>query len=228
MDVLPPSALAAALVLLFGFAWLLTLGLDDARRRTSGTPPRQVTAAEAPISPLSGRAPSAPEHPVEPAVPIPVPRSDPPLATAPPADEPQSLPACPTLLHDLAALNVTLSTRGARLLLGEDELKFASGQAELGPSTPARLGQVAILLARHAKIEAWVVGYTDCVGAEEDNLRLSEARAAAVAARLIELGAPAARIHIVGRGATQPIADNATAAGRARNRRVELELTLPD
>jgi ferredoxin-NADP reductase len=67
-----------------------------------------------------------------------------------------------------------------------------------------------------------VVGHTDSVGNEADNVVLSRARANTVAAKLTANGVPSARVHAEGYGSKQPIADNATDAGRAENRRVEL------
>ena len=68
------------------------------------------------------------------------------------------------------------------------------------------------------------VGYTDSIGTEKYNLGLSERRANAVKAYLVSKGVPANRIYTEGKGEADPIASNATAAGRAKNRRVEIEI----
>jgi OOP family OmpA-OmpF porin len=68
------------------------------------------------------------------------------------------------------------------------------------------------------------VGYTDSIGPDAYNLGLSERRANAVKAYLVSKGVPADRIYTEGKGKADPIASNATAAGRAKNRRVELEI----
>jgi len=68
------------------------------------------------------------------------------------------------------------------------------------------------------------VGYTDSIGSVQYNLGLSERRANAVKAYLVSLGIPADRIYTEGKGKADPIASNATAAGRAKNRRVEIEI----
>ena len=70
-----------------------------------------------------------------------------------------------------------------------------------------------------------VVGHTDNVGTAAFNQQLSEDRARAVANVLISNGTPANRIAWLGRGLNQPIASNATEAGRAQNRRVEIIIT---
>jgi OOP family OmpA-OmpF porin len=71
---------------------------------------------------------------------------------------------------------------------------------------------------------AIVIGHTDSVGTEEYNLKLGTRRAAAVKAYLISKGVPATRIYTDSKGEKQPVASNATAEGRAKNRRVEIEV----
>lgn len=68
------------------------------------------------------------------------------------------------------------------------------------------------------------VGHTDSVGSDAYNQRLSQARAESVKAYLVNQGVDAARIRTEGKGESQPVADNKTAEGRAKNRRVEIEV----
>ncbi|MCL2282890.1 MAG: OmpA family protein [Fibromonadales bacterium] len=70
-----------------------------------------------------------------------------------------------------------------------------------------------------------VVGHTDDQGKRETNQKLSEARAKAVADFLISRGISASRLDFEGRGPDQPVASNKTAAGRAKNRRIEFQRT---
>jgi Outer membrane protein and related peptidoglycan-associated (lipo)proteins len=70
-----------------------------------------------------------------------------------------------------------------------------------------------------------IVGYTDNTGSYETNMRLSQQRADAVRNYLISQGVSSARLQAIGKGWNDPIATNATAAGRAQNRRVEMYIT---
>ena len=78
---------------------------------------------------------------------------------------------------------------------------------------------------KDVNLEAVVAtGHTDSVGKAEYNQKLSVRRAEAVKAFLVSSGIAADRVYVSGKGATQPAADNKTAAGRAKNRRVEIEV----
>ncbi len=68
------------------------------------------------------------------------------------------------------------------------------------------------------------VGHTDSVGPEAYNQRLSVRRAEAVKAYLVSKGIEANRVYTEGKGEAQPVADNKTKEGRAKNRRVEIEV----
>ena len=68
------------------------------------------------------------------------------------------------------------------------------------------------------------VGHTDSVGSDHYNAKLSLRRAEAVKAYLVSKGLDPARLYTEGKGEAQPIADNATAEGRAKNRRVNIEI----
>jgi OOP family OmpA-OmpF porin len=68
------------------------------------------------------------------------------------------------------------------------------------------------------------VGHTDSIGSDAYNQKLSVKRADAVKAYLVSKGVEANRVYTEGKGKTQPIADNKTDAGRAKNRRVEIEV----
>jgi outer membrane protein OmpA-like peptidoglycan-associated protein len=100
---------------------------------------------------------------------------------------------------------------------------FATGKADLQPESRPVLKEIASTLKKYGDLKILIEGHTDNVGAAASNLALSEARAAAVKAALVaQYGADGARITAKGLGDTKPAAPNATAAGRAQNRRVEV------
>ena len=76
-----------------------------------------------------------------------------------------------------------------------------------------------------AAMKIAIDGHTDDVGSEASNIKLSENRANAVKNYLVKKGVDASRITVTGHGESTPIADNKTAAGRQKNRRVELTLS---
>lgn len=97
---------------------------------------------------------------------------------------------------------------------------FASGSATLAPSAIASLR--SLFAAIGAKKNLRVEAHTDSQGAEAANLALSQQRADAVRRALVDAGIGAKRVTAVGKGEAAPVADNASAEGRARNRRVEI------
>ncbi len=96
---------------------------------------------------------------------------------------------------------------------------FNSGSAELLPASEPELQKLLYTLKINQAMIIEIRGYTDNVGDETDNQKLSEARARAVFSWLSDKGIPATRISYKGFGETQPIASNDTAAGRRQNRR---------
>ncbi len=101
-------------------------------------------------------------------------------------------------------------------------VNFETGQSALTPGSFTVLDQVAASLVANPEIRIEIAGYTDNTGSASLNLRLSQARAAAVRAYLARKGVSPGRMIAKGYGATGFIAPNTTAAGRAQNRRVEL------
>ena len=104
-------------------------------------------------------------------------------------------------------------------------VNFETGKAILLPESQGILDQVAQSLVDNPDVNVEVGGYTDNTGRTATNVRLSEARANAVRDYMIEKGVDGGRITAKGYGQENPVADNATAAGRAANRRVELSRT---
>ncbi|MFA7430801.1 MAG: OmpA family protein [Rhodospirillaceae bacterium] len=104
------------------------------------------------------------------------------------------------------------------------QVSFDFDSAELKPQGRDALRQVAGVLVNNPRTTIDVIGHTDSVGRPEYNQGLSQRRAQSVAGFLISQGVRGDRILTDGRGASQPIATNATDEGRARNRRVEIQI----
>jgi outer membrane protein OmpA-like peptidoglycan-associated protein len=102
---------------------------------------------------------------------------------------------------------------------------FETGRSALKPDSYTILDIVAASLVANPDIKIEIGGHTDNTGASATNLRLSQARADAVRAYLATKGVGPERMVSKGYGASQPVAPNTTAAGRAQNRRVELRQT---
>ncbi|WP_082507523.1 MULTISPECIES: OmpA family protein [unclassified Duganella] len=103
-------------------------------------------------------------------------------------------------------------------------IEFESGQAVLRPSGMLILDEMAAALGQIGGRKVEVIGHTDNTGTREANLALSLARAGAVRSYLAAKGIAAASIAVAGAGPDQPLADNASAEGRARNRRIEFRV----
>ena len=101
---------------------------------------------------------------------------------------------------------------------------FDINKYDLKPSSTSELDKVFILLRDNPTLTIQLNGHTDNVGKPEDNLVLSNNRAQAVVKYLVTKGINAARLSFKGFGATQPVADNNTEEGRAKNRRTELKV----
>ncbi|HEV8700985.1 MAG TPA: OmpA family protein [Candidatus Polarisedimenticolia bacterium] len=109
---------------------------------------------------------------------------------------------------------------GALVLKG---VYFDTGSARLDGESLRVLDQVARSLKANPRVVIGISGHSDSTGAAAFNRQLSKARADAVRAYLISKGVSASRLETRAYGSRQPIADNDTRAGRAENRRVELE-----
>lgn len=118
------------------------------------------------------------------------------------------------------AMDDGLTSAGHVALYG---LHFANDSAAIDPSSKATLGEMAKLMTGHPALKVYIVGHTDDTGSAAHNLALSQQRAKAVVQALAgEYHVPASRMTAEGVASWAPVASNATEAGRARNRRVEL------
>jgi len=99
---------------------------------------------------------------------------------------------------------------------------FATGSDKLLAKSFPKLNDVVSILKENPSYKVNIDGHTDDVGKDESNQTLSEKRAASVKAYLVSKGVDESRLTSTGYGETKPVADNKTAAGRAKNRRVEM------
>lgn len=104
-------------------------------------------------------------------------------------------------------------------------ITFEFGKSQLKESSFTELNNLATELNANPTYKITLSGHTDNIGQEEDNLKLSQARAKAVAEYLISKGIAPTRITYKGYGSQQPIGTNETEQGREQNRRVEFILT---
>lgn len=103
-------------------------------------------------------------------------------------------------------------------------IEFETGSAKIKKSSNKILDDVVKIMKENPSYKLSINGHTDNVGKAEKNQKLSEDRAAAVKAYLEGKGVEAARLSSAGFGQDQPVADNKTKAGRAKNRRVEFKV----
>ncbi|MCG2617816.1 OmpA family protein [Terrimonas sp. NA20] len=102
-----------------------------------------------------------------------------------------------------------------------NNIQFVTGKATLTAAAVRELTEIVEYLNKYQQIKLEIDGHTDNVGKAASNQLLSEKRAASVKAALVKRGIASDRLTTVGHGMDQPIEDNSTPAGRARNRRVE-------
>jgi outer membrane protein OmpA-like peptidoglycan-associated protein len=113
-------------------------------------------------------------------------------------------------------------------------VKFDSGilfdvdKADIKPAAQTNLQNLAASLGKNPETNILIIGHTDNTGAADYNLDLSVKRAASVKSYLASNSVKTSRLKIDGRGPTEPIADNSTAEGRAKNRRVEIVIVAND
>jgi outer membrane protein OmpA-like peptidoglycan-associated protein len=125
--------------------------------------------------------------------------------------------------EQLAAMKAKPTDRGMVLTLGD--VLFDTGRSELNPGATHPLDQLAVFMKEHAQHTVAIEGYTDSVGTDALNQMLSEKRAIAVKNGLTDRGVASNRVSARGMGEASPVASNDTAAGRQRNRRVEVVLS---
>lgn len=124
----------------------------------------------------------------------------------------------------MASSGVVVSqTQDNRLKLDiPSDISFDTGRSDVKPQFQPLLNQFATSLRNNPNTDVVIVGHTDNTGTDAVNNPLSVNRAASVRQYLVSQGIATNRIQIDGRGSYEPVASNATADGRSRNRRVEI------
>jgi outer membrane protein OmpA-like peptidoglycan-associated protein len=140
--------------------------------------------------------------------PKPAPRPAPPAPKPPPPPPPPPAPKEPDVCKEMVRIH---------------DIKFENDKAEIRPNAGTVLDQTAGALSHCPDVKVRLNAYTDSNGSDAYNQKLSERRATAVREYLESHGVAKGRIESHGLGESNPIADNATAEGRAENRRVEIE-----
>jgi outer membrane protein OmpA-like peptidoglycan-associated protein len=129
------------------------------------------------------------------------------------------------LRRQLQGTGVSVTRRGDRIVLNmPSNITFPTDGDRIRPDFQPVLDSVAIVLRKYERTAIEVAGHTDSQGSDEYNLDLSERRAGSVSNYLAEAGIADRRLHVEGYGERDPIASNATEAGRAENRRVEVSI----
>jgi outer membrane protein OmpA-like peptidoglycan-associated protein len=105
-----------------------------------------------------------------------------------------------------------------------NDISFASGKSDIQARLKPILDQFAQGVNQQGSMEVKIIGHTDSTGSDAINNPLSMRRAESARDYLVSRGVASSRISTEGRGSREPIADNATEAGRARNRRIDIYL----
>jgi outer membrane protein OmpA-like peptidoglycan-associated protein len=121
-------------------------------------------------------------------------------------------------------LNQILQTRDTArgLIVNMSDVLFDTDQYTLRPGAREKLAKISGIILAHPGLKIEVEGHTDSTGSDDYNMKLSENRANAVRTYLVAQGVGSDSVTARGFGKTSPVADNATAAGRQMNRRVEM------
>lgn len=129
------------------------------------------------------------------------------------------------LRESTAGSGIDVTESGDGILLNLPDVTFAVDSTEISPAFQSALSRVAQSMIQYPDSLVDVYGHTDSTGSDQYNLDLSQRRADAVSRYLISRGVSSARLQAKGMGESYPVADNATADGRSKNRRVEVKIT---
>jgi outer membrane protein OmpA-like peptidoglycan-associated protein len=129
------------------------------------------------------------------------------------------------LQRQIDALQAKPTDRGLIVTLGD--VLFDTGKASLKAGATSNLNKLVAFLNEYSDRTVLIEGYTDSVGSEDYNQGLSERRADSVKSYLAGQGIGSIRLSAAGKGESDPVASNDSAAGRQQNRRVEVVISNP-
>lgn len=138
------------------------------------------------------------------------------------ANTPVNPNGCAIKVYPEATVQEPVAAEQDEVIILSDKVLFDFDSAQLTPQANELLAQISKRLTDGAVIAVLVKGHTDSVGSDAYNEKLSQRRADSVAAFLVSQGVAASKVKAEGFGENQPVADNATDEGRAKNRRVEI------
>lgn len=123
-----------------------------------------------------------------------------------------------------AGIPMTAEEKAALRLIRLDYVDFETGSYRLTSQSSSQADDLVSILNRYQDISIDIEGHTDSTGDENDNKVLSQQRAEAIKAYLVEKGIDASRLKAIGFGSSQPVDTNDTDAGRQKNRRVQFRI----
>ena len=195
-----------------GDAWMSGAGL--CWRDANWTPATAVKGCDGAVAPAAAAAPAPMAAPAPRAAPAPAPA---------PAAAARAAPAAPAAPAARAAAPAPAPAAATKVTYAADAF-FDFNKSVLKPEGKAKLDDLSGKV-KAINLEVIIaVGHTDSVGTDAYNQQLSVKRADAVKAYLVSKGMEKNRVYTEGKGEKQPVADNKTDAGRAKNRRVEIEV----
>ena len=110
----------------------------------------------------------------------------------------------------------------------KSDILFDTGKSDLKSAAKQNIAKMAAIIKKYPEDVLTIKGYTDNTGSASVNKELSEKRAESVKYHLILGGVPAETVSVVGMGPAAPVAENTSAEGRSKNRRVEIEVTVDE
>jgi outer membrane protein OmpA-like peptidoglycan-associated protein len=129
------------------------------------------------------------------------------------------------LRAQLQGTGISVTRVGNNIILNmPSNITFGVSQFDIDPQFQSKLRSVALVLQEFNQTLVDIVGHTDSTGSRAYNMQLSQNRATAVSRSLAQFGVDPRRFFVTGQGPDAPVADNATEAGRALNRRVEIRI----